>query len=298
MPLSDTTKQSLVNHINMWRRIGLSNAPSDKDATERCIIQAYSIVGLPAPQRFVWVKSPMAGAIAAAQCSTIFPSVNQRVWRKPQEFMTKRLWGKAHDQKAIEYWTEVDDFISRSPLMTIRNNIMIPICQQIVDQGSEKNRQARASVFLSGRHSASNLSSEIWAGAMTGMKAVLTQKEIRDIGGTPTWDRIAEQLQACGYGSMDAIFLALLDYANMQGFNLNDIAGIAGVAKNAGLWWPLKDICVVSERPKVLAVNKQGQLHMERAMAVEYDDNWGVYALNGQTVTRDVAHSAVKIHID
>lgn len=298
MPLNDTTKQSLVNHINQWRRIGLATGASDKNATERFIAQAYTIVGLPAPQRFVWVKSPMAGAVAAAQCVTIFPSVSQRVWRKPQEFMTKRLWGKAADKNQIEYWTDIDNFISRSPLMVIRDNVMIPICQQIVDQGNEKNRQARASVFVSGRHAVSNLSTEIWASALTGMKAVLTQKEIRDIGGTPSWEKITEQLQACGYGSMDAIFLALLDYANMQGLNLTDISGIAGVAKNAGLWWPLKDICVVSERPKVLALNKQGQLHMENAMAVEYEDNWGVYALNGKTVARDVAQTAVKIPVE
>jgi hypothetical protein len=282
----------------MWRRIGMSTARADREAAERAVVQAYTIVGLPAPTRFVWVKSPMAGAVAAAQCANIFQSVNQRVWRKPQEFMSKKLWGKAQDSNAIDQWIEIDNFITKSPLMGLRNNVMMPICQQIVDQQSEKNQQARASVFVSGRHSASNLSAEVWNGTMTALRAELSAKENQRLESAPTWERITEQLQACGFGGMDAIFLALLDYAHLAGFQLRDIEGISNVAKSAGFWWSFNDFCILSDRPKTIALNKQGQLHQERGMAVEYLDGWGVYSLNGRKVTRDVAENVVQVHIE
>src|SRR5690348_10257306 len=46
-----------------WLTIGLSTDPADRHAAEEGVRQAYRAAGLDAPAVFVWLSSPMAGAI-------------------------------------------------------------------------------------------------------------------------------------------------------------------------------------------------------------------------------------------
>lgn len=297
MTLSDTTRQSLSKHFEVWMRVGLSTARSDRTATERAILECYRIVNLPAPTRFVWLESPMAGAIAAAQASSVCESVTKRVWLKPQEFMFQKLWKKATESKSVEFWKEIEGQVNGSSL-ALRNNVVIPVGQQIVNQPVEKTQQARLSVFTKSRHSGSNMSSEIWNTAVAALKQELTVKEQKDLQTAITWERISEQLRTCGFGSMDAAFLAFLDYGSLAGFKLIDIEGLVRVANSAGWWWPYQDLCIVTERPTKLFLNKQGKLHRTGGYALEYADGWGVYALNGEIVKREVAEGFSKVVVE
>lgn len=297
MALSDTTRQSLSKHFEVWTRIGLCTARSNRDETERAILDCYRIVNLPAPSRFVWLESPMAGAIAAAQASSVCQSTTKRVWLKPQEFMFQKLWKKAEATKSIEFWKEIETQINSSAL-ALRNNVVVPVGLQIVSQRLEKTQQARLSVFMKSRHSGSNMSSEIWNSAVTVLKQELTLKEQKDLQTAITWEQIAEQLRTCGFGSMDAAFLAFLDYGSLAGFKLTDIDGLVRVANSAGWWWPYDDLCIVTERPTKLFLNKQGKLHHKGGYAIEYADTWGVYALNGEIVKREIAEGFSQVVVE
>ncbi len=297
MALSETTRQSLSKHFEVWTRIGLSTARSNRDDTERAILDCYSIVNLPAPSRFVWLDSPMAGAIAAAQASSVLESTTKRVWLRPQEFMFQKLWKKAEATKSVEFWKEIEAEINGSSL-ALRNNVVVPVGLQIVNQRMEKTQQARMSVFMKARHSASNMSSDMWNTAVAALKQQLTVKEQKELQSAITWEQIAEQLRSCGFGSMDAAFLAFLDYGSLAGFKLNDIDGLVRVANSAGWWWPYDDLCIVTERPTKLFLNRQGKLHREGGYAIEYADSWGVYALNGEIVTREIAEGFSKVVVE
>jgi len=298
MPLSESTRKSLNTHIQMWKQVGLSTTRANRESAEGAIKHSYSIVGLPAPSRFVWLDSPMAGAIAAAQASGAFQSTTGRVWRKPQEFMLKKLWQRAEASQSLQHYKEAEDYINKSPLLGLRNLVLMPVAKQIVDQHSEKTTQARVSVFTRAHHSGSNLSTDVWNRALMGLKQHLTQKEIQALKGSVTFEAISEQVKACSFGNMDAMFLAFLDYGNMAGFKLNDIDGLVLAAKNCGWWWAFNDICIITERPKHISLNNRMLLNQAGAKAIEYPDGWGVYAINGQIVTREVAESAVDISVE
>lgn len=59
---------------------------------------------------------------------------------------------------------------------------------------------------------------------------------------------------------------------------------------NVGWIYPLKDITFVCEKPKVINLLK-GFLHNDGGPALTYSDGWGIWALNGVIVTKEIAET-------
>lgn len=57
-----------------------------------------------------------------------------------------------------------------------------------------------------------------------------------------------------------------------------------------GLMYPLDGLCVVSGRPTDIHM-REGRLHKDGGMALKYADGWGLYVLNGVSVSKDIAET-------
>ena len=66
------------------------------------------------------------------------------------------------------------------------------------------------------------------------------------------------------------------------------ISGLAQVARNAGWWFPMKDVVVLTERPTELHRDPQGRLHNEAGPAIRYPDGWGLWMWHGTRVPQDL----------
>ena len=60
-------------------------------------------------------------------------------------------------------------------------------------------------------------------------------------------------------------------------------------------WFPFKNIVFASDRLENLNLDDQGRLHSTSAMAANYTDGWGVYAIHGVTVPQYVVESPIDI---
>ena len=85
--LTDEQKRLLPVMRDRWIAIGLSTVPGDPDIAEQAIRDAYAVAGLPAPQAFVHLPSPLHGVFAAALLSrrsrqAVGREVWQEVWRE------------------------------------------------------------------------------------------------------------------------------------------------------------------------------------------------------------------------
>ena len=93
------------------------------------------------------------------------------------------------------------------------------------------------------------------------------------------------------YGQHDASWLAFYDYFKDVCGLVKETAPLEGlweIAQSAGWWYPCTDTCWISERPRVLHRDAAGQLHADGRMALEYPDGWGVYALHGVRVPKEL----------
>ena len=61
----------------------------------------------------------------------------------------------------------------------------------------------------------------------------------------------------------------------------------AEIAKSCNWIWVFKNICFISDRPKVI-YKKGFRLHHESSPAIEYRDGYGIYCLNGVNVPKEI----------
>ena len=77
-------------------RIGLSTEPADFDAAEQAARDAYAVAGLPAPELFIRLASPMEGAIGAAILKG--NRIGGSVWAQ--------VWAQVGDQVGVAFYSQ------------------------------------------------------------------------------------------------------------------------------------------------------------------------------------------------
>src|SRR3989304_249237 len=66
------TQEHLVAAVrDEWLAHGLSTAPADRALAEQGVREAYREVGLAPPRIYIWLASPLAGAVAASMLSPL-----------------------------------------------------------------------------------------------------------------------------------------------------------------------------------------------------------------------------------
>ena len=114
-----------------------------------------------------------------------------------------------------------------------------------------------------------------------------TRNSVKDSAGASVrasvWDSF--------YGQHDAAWLAYYKFFNdVCGLKLETapLSGLWEIAESAGWWMPHAKLCWVCERPCHLTRDSRGQLHNESRQAIEYPDGWGVWALHGVRVPKEL----------
>ena len=111
--------------MDEWLDCGLTTAPADRAAAEAGVRAAYAAGGLPGPERFVWLGSPRAGAIRAAELAaeqkSVRAVVRTRPWAQARARVTEQLgaagWSRHWAATGARTWQLLTDRIV-TPLRT------------------------------------------------------------------------------------------------------------------------------------------------------------------------------------
>lgn len=92
-----------------------------------------------------------------------------------------------------------------------------------------------------------------------------------------------------------AYYFAFYDYFNCAVDTTQcpenwSIYSIFRTTEEFGFIYMLDDICIISDRPEQITM-KGRVLHNESGMAIKYRDGWGIYALNGVMVTKEIVET-------
>jgi hypothetical protein len=66
------------------------------------------------------------------------------------------------------------------------------------------------------------------------------------------------------------------------------LAGLAGVARSAGWWWPYANIAILTERPDAVHRDNLGRLHAADTPALHYSDGYALHAWRGMPIPSDL----------
>lgn len=89
------------------------------------------------------------------------------------------------------------------------------------------------------------------------------------------------------YGNMDAHWLGFYEFFHdilRYEKETERLQGLWEIAKNAGWFLPMQDICIVCERPVEINLDDQLRLHSESGPSIRYRDGWATYHEHGVTL--------------
>jgi len=246
-------------------RIGLSTEPADFDAAEQAARDAYAVAGLPAPELFIRLASPMEGAIGAVilKGTRIGESVRAQVRAQVWDQVGAQVWDQVRaqvwDQVGAQVWDQVWDQVGDQVGAQVWDQVGDQVRAQVRDQvGDQVRDQVRDQVG----------------------------DQVRDQVGDQVWDQVWDQVGAAFYSQHEAGWLSWASYfhrvCNLPGAEKTE--PLARIAANCGWVWFFAGAVIITDRPRILRRDDQNRLHCEDGPALEYRDGFAIHAWHGTRV--------------
>ncbi|MBE1537885.1 DUF6745 domain-containing protein [Actinomadura algeriensis] len=269
--------------VGDWQSAAFAAVPADRSRAEAGIAAAYAAAGLPAPERVLWVPSPLRGAVAAAVL--------------------------AGHEKALRAAGTMDDRVDEA-LADLGEHA------DSARAGASVRDDVRTRPWETERAAAaSGLGARGWPRAWADSGGLLWDQvqslvtRVRNAVGAVAapdpdaaigaQDQAAALLRAATLdavmGQHDAPWLALFEsLGRLDG----PLSGLAEVARNASWWWPYERLAICCERPTELYRDEPGRLHRGDGPALAYPDGFALHAWRGMPIPPDFVASLTDLTAD
>jgi len=242
-----------------WLSAGLSTESADFDTAEAAITSLYERAGRKRPY-FVRLSSPLG--------AELYINLLVRTWPEAAKG-GGQLRGQLRGQLGDQLWDQLRDQLG--------DQLWGQLWDQLRDQ-------------LRGQ-----LGDQLW-GQLWG--------QLRDQLGDQLWGQ--ERLRFTGtwwWGSWDAWLCGWLDGGRRVGVIYPGNLGASldyhcTVARACGAVYPFADLCIVTDRPEVIARDEIGRLHAQDGPALRYRDGYALYAVHGVRVPHDVIEEPASVTVE
>jgi hypothetical protein len=254
-----------------WGAAVLAVGPTDREAAESGVRQAYQAAGLAPPGRIVWLASPLAGAVAV----TLLTGLDAEVVTPGPD------------------WERVRDEVGRQGQPAAPGRVGSPVRPWI---GPLLWSEVRAQLLL---QTGLGLWEQAWTRTTAGPLGQL-QERIRRLqanaagrsidtrlGWPASWRLWDESVS----GTPESVWCAAVDGLRrvLPGLaGAERLAGLGRVIRTAGWWWPFERVVVMTDRPVALHRDQQGRLHGPAGPAVSYADGFALHAWHGMPVPAEL----------
>ncbi|MFE5890277.1 DUF6745 domain-containing protein [Streptomyces sp. NPDC056462] len=279
-----------------WLAHGLATGPADRDEAEAGVAAAYRVVGLEPPTTFVWLDSPLAGAVGAWVVADAKDEVRNQVgadlWdaveTQVRDQVGSRAGHQAGDQVRARVWSEVLAEVGAQVRARVDDHVWARIWEGM--RGSDL-KQVTSVCNLLRSEVGERLRDRVWVGVRDRVEPSLRAR-VTDDAWAQGEDRVRDViLRGCAGaralksvpGQHDAEQLGFYDY--FRGpcplAEAERLVGLMRVARSAGRWWPFENVAVLTERPRVLHHDERSRPHSETGHAIVYPDGFAVRARHG-----------------
>ncbi|WP_280406673.1 DUF6745 domain-containing protein [Nocardia carnea] len=247
--MSETGTSAALTDFEQWRASSATTGPGDRAAAEAGVRLAYETAGLAAPERIIWVRSPLEAV------NLLRSGLSAEAGRSVREPLRSAPWAAARDRLHAELGAR--EFARH---WQATGATLWELTEPIVDR-------IRAGVLAAAAPVPETTGDE--DDAAKDASSAARQEEAR----------VRMLLLDAVMGQHDAAWLSAFDTGPGT-----PLAGLAAVAREAGWWWPYANLVVISERPTALYRDEAGRLDRGDGPAVGYDDGFGLYAWRGMPV--------------
>ncbi|SNS63119.1 DUF6745 domain-containing protein [Actinomadura mexicana] len=255
--------------VGDWQAAAFATGPADRARAEAGVAAAYTSAGLKPPERYLWVPSPVRGAVVAA----VIAGHGETLEKAGRDGLLERARADLGDSEA-----------GPSVLTDVRTR---PWEAERAAACSELGPEQWPRMWA---ETGGMLWDQVQA-LVTRVRGAVGEQAQRRPGArrnrrsTPEGDAAGALLRAATLdavlGQHDGPWLALFEsLGRLDG----PLAGLAEVARSAGWWWPYERLVILSERPSELHRDEPGRLHRGNGPALAYPDGFGLHAWRGMPI--------------
>ncbi|SEG15269.1 hypothetical protein SAMN04489712_103411 [Thermomonospora echinospora] len=259
--------------VEDWQSVAFTTGEADRARAEAGVRSAYRAAGLAVPERFVWVPSPAAGTVAAAL-----------IGGRDEAAQTLREAGLAEVTATIGELLG-DAGAGRSVRDEVRTRPWeMARAAAYAELGPQEWARAWARTAARSWDAVSGLVTRVRRGIA----------ELGDEGDEKAQALLRGATLDAVLGQHDAPWLWLFDALG----RLEELEGLAEVARTAGWWWPYERMVVLCERPVELYRDEPGRLHRGDGPALSFPDGFALHAWRGMPIPADFIQTLAGLTAD
>ena len=273
--LTDEQKTLLDDKINEWLAYSKrTDRIGSKESIYEFLVKAYENANLPSPKDVIIVKSPYSGIIVSGLLEFIFEKEEKNGTTPDQVIHNMIINGST-----------INDIIN--PLANTSLGNFDQILKQI--------QYESVHIVIDYLYSRLDTSLNVDIEKFKKLAWSYLRNNLLEIPRT----KLSSQIDRCAYGNHDSAWIAFYKFfrEELKVPNLNDIDGIAELAKNAGWYWPFDEVGVVCDFPSEIHQDDRKRFHNADGPAIGFIDGFGIYCYRNQRVNPDLINDHSKITI-
>ena len=264
MQMNDTTRRGkMITNLTpkqeatipVYREMWLKSAlcPStDRVAAEAAVDRLYRAMGWEVAPIKIWMQSPLAAGLAVAVLG---------VMRKEGSQLGSQLWS--------QLWSQLGSQLDSQLGSQLRSQLGSQLWSQL---GSQLDSQLGSQLW-------SQLDSQLWSQLGSQLRSQLWSQ----LG---QWKHHVHGHLNSGWAAYTSFIMEVLGAGDPEKTEL--LRAYNDVVKECALVWPSDKIVVFCEKPVEVHWNEAKRLHKDGGMAARWSDDWGVYALGGVRMEKDI----------
>jgi len=237
----------------------------------------------------VWAKvwDKVRAKVGDKVRAKVWAKVEAKVGDKVRAKVEAKVRDKVRDKVGDKVWAKVRDKVEAK----VRDKVRDKVGDKVWDKVWAKVR------------------AKVWAKVEAKVGDKVRDKvwdKVRDKVGDKVWakvrDKVGDKVEATLpnfiYPNIDGNFsvnyFAFYDFMQeVIGVEIYNLVGLYNIYKDTtklSLIYPFEDWCVVCQKPTIINL-KNNELHKDGGMALEYSDGFGLWCLNGTSVSQEIAET-------
>jgi len=291
--LTDEQRARFDEWADRWINVGLRTGPADRERFEAAVRDCYRFAGIPFPDIVVWVPSPLVMAFAAPAAAFAIELIEAQLRRgRGVSLGDGAVRGAVDGQVGVAVGGAVGGAVDGA----VRGAVGAAVRGAV---GAAVDAAVGAAVRGAVRGAVDDAVDRAVHGAVG--VAVLTRATINAIA--HSWRRyIGGQLwPGWYYGAAYTSFFREVCDLELPGDMWDRGRAYEATVESACWWWPHRRFVMVSERPTTIRRELVDEdrprgwgshrLHCDDGPAVAWPDGWGVWAIHGVRVSRQVVEA-------
>ena len=317
--LTSLQERQLTQHYDEWIKIGRSCDPMDKEASVEVMTYFYEKINKPKPI-FIFCQSPFQAIIYYNILKNIGENIGenieenlavnlrknlgrnlkqnlgrnlkQNLWGNLWENLEQNLEQNLNENLWENLWQNLEQNLDENLRENLGGNLWGNLWQNLRQNlgqnlgenlGQNLGRNLRQNLEQNLRE---NLRENLWGNLCENLGKNLRQN---------LWENLEENLNKIKIdipstyirGSFDGYFPGYYSYMNKYlgiKYDKNDIEILRAwdkLSKSCGLVYTFKNFCFICDRPKIMKLNDNGELHNENGPCMEFRDGYKFYSING-----------------